>query len=145
MEQRCLPVPCGADAPRRGGRFPSVDGFLYVELLVGMVILGISLLALVPMFVLSSQTSAAAGDRTIAAMLTQQRAEEIRALDYAAVAPGTTLETVIVHQMQYRLMSVVEDDTPHGGMKRVTVSVTPLREYRIGTPGVVTVRFYHVP
>ena len=120
-------------------------GFLYVEVLVGLVILGVGLLAIVPMFVMASHSGASAIDRTTGTMLALEKAEELRGTAYAALSAGTVTETLEVRGINYRLTSVVSDDTPHPGMKTVLVRVVPLREYRLGSFGTAEVSFYHVP
>ncbi|MFC2173254.1 hypothetical protein ACFLU6_11575, partial [Acidobacteriota bacterium] len=59
-------------------RLRSEQGTLYVEALVGLTLLAFSLLAISPLFLLSMKGNATSGDMTAAAMLTHDKAEELK-------------------------------------------------------------------
>ena len=63
-------------------------GFLYIEVLVCLVILGTALLAIVPLFVLSAKENAVASDLTFSMAATQSKAEELKWLSYSALSSG---------------------------------------------------------
>ena len=114
------------------GRRPhaSEDGFSLVEVLIALGILGMALLALIPMFVLAVHGNANSGDLTFATNLVQEKATELRTLDYDDLNPGADQDMVKLRSMYYRRAWLVEQDTPHAGMKRITVSAEPSRASR---------------
>ena len=57
-----------------------------------------------------------------AAMLAQQRLEELRGLDYPAILPGSTTSTV--NGIVYTVAHTVLENNPAAGMKLITVTVT---------------------
>lgn len=118
-------------------------GFMYVELLAAVVILAFALLAAGPMFILAARENAAAGDLTSSWTLANARAENMKRLPYAVLATGH--DNPMVGQMTFARTWVVEDDTPHPGMRTVTVTVTPQRTVRMGENRVATLRFYRIP
>jgi len=118
------------------------QGFMYVEVMAAMVILAFALLAAAPMFILAARENASAGDMTFAATLAHDRAETMKRLPYALLATGH--DNPVLREMRFLRTWVVEDDTPHPGMRTVTVTVTPQRILTMGDNRVATVRFYRV-
>jgi Tfp pilus assembly protein PilV len=119
-------------------------GSLYLELLVGMVILGIGFLAIVPMFVLSARVNTSAADKTFAAQLAGRKAEEFRIMSYGALVAGTGQDYRDMHSIRYLRSWTIQQDTPHPGMKKVTITVRALRNSGYGNSRVMQVSFYRV-
>ena len=119
-------------------------GFLYVEVLVGLAIFGMAMLAVVPMFLLGIQGNAAAHDMTYASSLAQEKAESVRATAYDEVAAGSGEETITMRSVSYVRSYLVVEDSPHPGMKTVTINVVPVRAKRPGVSASSTLSFYHV-
>ena len=119
-------------------------GFLYVEVLIGLAIFGMAMLAVVPMFLLGVQGNATAHDLTYASSLAQEKAEALRATAYEDVPAGSGEEIITMRSVNYVRSHVVVEDSPHPGMKTVTVNVKPLRADRPGVSSKSTVIFYHV-
>jgi type II secretory pathway pseudopilin PulG len=59
---------------------------------------------------------------TAAAMLAQERLEELRGLDYPSVLPYSTTRTV--NGLTYTVSHSVLDNNPASGMKTITATVT---------------------
>ena len=116
------------------------DGFLYVEVLVSMFILSLALLALVPMFVTAAAENSAAQDHTFAAALAQAKIEELKVTDFDTLADGN--DSVASHGISFTRTWAVSDDTPHAGMKTMTVTVTPVRNQTFGQSRSAVVSFY---
>jgi len=119
------------------------DGFLYVEVLVSLFIFSIAMLAIVPLFVAASTENAAAQDLTFATAIAQDRAEALKIASYSTLANGN--DELVVHGIAFDRTWGVVNDTPHAGMKTVTVTVTPQRSQAFGRARSATVSFYRVP
>lgn len=118
-------------------------GFLYVEALVAMLLLAFTLLATAPMLVLGARENASAGDLTFATTIANDRAEALKRMTTAAMTSGND---VIVHRnIRYTRTWVITDNTPHPGMRRATVTVTPQRQKTHGGTKVTTITFYRAP
>jgi len=116
-------------------------GVVYVEVLVAMLFLAVSLLALVPLLVTASGENASAGQLLFATTAAHDKAEELKTV--AAVDLATGSETLWDGPVTYTRSWVVSSDTPATGMTAVTVTVRPENEPRGGArPAVVT--FYRV-
>ena len=63
-------------------------GFTLIEILVALVILGISLLALAGLMVTTTSNNAAAGQVTEASTFAQDKLEELRAVPWANIVSG---------------------------------------------------------
>jgi hypothetical protein len=118
---------------------------MYVEVLLALSLLAVSLLAIVPLFVLAARGNAASADLTFAATLAQHKAEELRSLGYSGLTAGSGKQSVNVRSMEYNLTWQIVDDTPQPGMKQVRVLVVPLRPDLIGNARNMEINFYVVP
>ena len=120
-------------------------GFLLAELLVALGLLAIALLAMTPLFVVAGRQNAAAGDMTFTATMAQEKAESLKSTAYASLAAGS--DVVTQRKATYDRAWTVATDSPHPGMKTVTVTVTPRRHDSgaLGSNRVVTVVYYRVP
>jgi type II secretory pathway pseudopilin PulG len=119
------------------------EGFLYVEVLASLFIFSIAMLAIVPLFVTASTENAAAQDLTFATAIAQDKAEAMKIEDYSTLANGS--DELVVHGIAFDRTWAVVNDTPHAGMKTVTVTVTPQRSQSFGRTRSATVSFYRVP
>ena len=119
------------------------DGFLYVEVLVSLFVFSIAMLAIVPLFIAASTENAAAQDLTFATAIAQDKAEGLKIDDYSTLANGN--DELVVHGIPFDRAWTVVNDTPHAGMKTVTVTVTPQRSQSFGRIRSATVSFYRVP
>jgi len=120
-------------------------GFLYIEALLAVTMLAVVLVGLAPMFVLATRENASAGDLTYAATLATDRAETLKATAYTALVAGTNEEAFKQRAIRFTRTTVVADNSPHPGMKTVTVSVSSERRVNFGQKRLATVRFYRVP
>ncbi len=105
-------------------------GFSALEVLVAASIVAVALLAIANMFPTAYQTVDRSGEDTMAVTLAQQRMEWLRNHAYtsAALAAGTTTENLAGDYAGFTRTTTVQDDTPMGGVKQVTVTVaTPAR------------------
>lgn len=110
----------------RSGRFClRADGFSAVEVLVAASITAYALLAIAGMFPVAYTNADRSGEETTAVALAQQRIEFLKNQAYtsAALAAGTTSENSIGGYPGYTRTTVIQDDTPLIGVKRVTVTV----------------------
>lgn len=107
---------------RRG----TARGFSAIELLVGLAILTLALLAVASMFPTAYSNVAWSGKDTAAVTLGQQRIEWLRTQAYtsAALAAGTTSESLTAEYAGFTRTTTIQNDTPINGMKQVTVTVT---------------------
>jgi len=121
----------------------SERGFLYIEVLVSMAILAFALLATAPLFVIAGRENAAASDLTFASTIAQDCAENLKRTAYADLASGQDM--LRLRSMEFDRTWVVTNDTPHVGMKTVTVTVVPRRRSTHGANRIATLRFYRVP
>jgi type II secretory pathway pseudopilin PulG len=121
------------------------QGFLLAELLVALGLLAIALLAMTPLFVIAGRQNAAAGDLTFAATMAQEKAESLKSTPYTSLAAGS--DVVAQRRASYDRAWTVAADSPHPGMKTVTVTVTPRRTESgsLGAKRTVTVVYYRVP
>jgi type II secretion system protein I len=120
------------------------QGFMYVEVLVGMAVLAFALLSIIPMFVMAARTNGASSDMTFAATLMHDKAEELRLADFDTLTTVNAQETLKMRAMSFQRTWSIQEDTPHPGMKTITVSVRPVRKDKLGSPRPVQVRFYRV-
>lgn len=101
-------------------------GFTAIELMVGLVILAVALLAMASMFPIAYGNVAWSGKDTAAVMLAQQRIEWLRTQAYTAtaLAPGTTSESLTGDYAGFTRTTTVQGDTPINGVKQITVRAT---------------------
>jgi prepilin-type N-terminal cleavage/methylation domain-containing protein len=102
------------------------EGFSLVEVLVALALIAGGLLAIATMSLTSLQSVDRSGEETTAMILGQQRIEWLRNQAYAssALAAGTTSETLTGDYSGYSRVTVIVDDVPIAGVKRLTVSTT---------------------
>ena len=119
-------------------------GFLYVEVLAAMALLGFVLVTAGALMGSAVRENAAARDLTVASTLAQDKAEALSRAVYAALASGS--DVVTVRSMKYTRVWTVADDAPYGNMRTVTVTVTPNRRGAMtGGNRVATIQIYRVP
>jgi Tfp pilus assembly protein PilV len=117
-------------------------GFLYVEVLLGLVILSMALLAVVPLFIMAARENATAGDLTFASTTCRDKVEELKAVEYAELKAGE--DVVTQRTLSFDRKWVVKADDPHPGLKTVTVSVTSRRSRGFGSTRSASISFYRV-
>ncbi len=100
-------------------------GFSALEILIAISILAVALLATASMFPNAYTDINRSGVDTVAVALAQQRFDWLRNQGYssAALAAGTTTESSISGYSGYSRTTVIEDNSPISGVKRVTVTV----------------------
>ena len=130
----------GAATEHHGITRTSESGVIYVEVLVAMFILALSVLAMLPLLVTASHENGAARDLTFATAAAQDKVEQLKVIDPSSLADGTE---VLSHEAvtYVRTWSVI-DDTPAIGMKSVTVTVTSQRNNTLGGVRPAEVTFY---
>jgi type II secretory pathway pseudopilin PulG len=128
------------DGPQTDAK--EAQGFLYVEVLVGLMVLSLVLLSIVPLFILAARENTTASDLTFAMTAAQDKAEELKAEDYDTLAAGSDVLTL--RTMSYDRTWTVTADSPHPGMTTVTVAVAPRRENGYGSTQSASVSFYRV-
>lgn len=121
----------------------SERGFLLVEVLAALALLAVALLAMSPMFVMAGKQNAAASDMTFATSIAQEKAESLKATHYLALAAGS--DSLRLRGVSFDRAWTVQNDTPHPGIKTVTVTVTPTRQKNYGAIRVARVTYYRVP
>ena len=100
-------------------------GFSLLEVLIAISILAVAILALASMFPTGYTNVHRSGVDTVAATLALQRVEALRNQAYfsAALAAGTTTESSITGYPGYSRTTLIQDNAPLSGVKRVTVTV----------------------
>jgi type II secretory pathway pseudopilin PulG len=116
---------------------------MYIEVLASVALLGISLLAIVPLFYLAARENAAAGDLTFSTTVAYDMAETLKQEEYYALVSGQ--DVAMVNAMSFDRSWVVDEDVPYPGMKTVTITVVPSRIKNYGANRVASVQFYRVP
>ena len=101
-------------------------GFTIVEVLVTAAVVAVALLAIAGMMPTAYRTVDWSGEETVAVTLAKQRLEWLRNQPYtsAPLAAGTTTENLTGNNAGYTRQTVVIDDDPILGVKRVMVTVT---------------------
>lgn len=101
-------------------------GFSLAEVLIATSITAVAFLAIVSMFPTSYTNVRQAGEKTTALALAQQRIEWLRNQPFtaAALAAGTTTETLTGNYAGYTRTTTTQDNTPVSNVKQVTVTVT---------------------
>jgi type IV pilus assembly protein PilV len=100
-------------------------GFSLLEVLLAISILAVAILAIASMFPTGYTTVHRSGVDTVAVTLAQQRLEWLRNQAYlsAALAAGTTTEPSLSGYAGYVRTTLIQDNAPVSGVKRVTVTV----------------------
>lgn len=96
-----------------------LTGFTLIEILVALVILGVSLLALAGLMVTTTRNNASAGQVTEAATLAQDKLEELRAIPWDRVASGQDQQVGSTGIGYERSWNVVTN----GNVKTITITV----------------------
>jgi type II secretion system protein I len=101
-------------------------GFTAIEVLIAAVIIAVALVGLAGMFPTAYRNVDWSGEETVALTLAKQRIEWLRNQAYtsAPLAAGTTTENLAGNYAGYTRQTVITDNNPIAGMKRVTVTVT---------------------
>lgn len=99
-------------------------GFSLIELMVAVTILAVGLLAVAGLQGTAIQGNSHGNTISQATTIAQDRIEEIRNLDYAAIVfnPNPNVETNVDDTI-YTRETLVEVDTPLSDLKRITVTV----------------------
>lgn len=95
-------------------------GFTLIEILVALVILGVSLLALAGLMVTTTRNNASAGQVTEAATLAQDKLEELRAIPWDRVVSGQDQRAGSTGITYGRNWNVVTN----GNIKTITITVS---------------------
>lgn len=95
-------------------------GFTLIEILVALVILGVSLLALAGLMVTTTRNNASAGQVTEAATLAQDKLEELRAIPWDRVVSGQDQRTGSTGIRFGRNWNVAAN----GNIKTITITVS---------------------
>jgi type IV pilus assembly protein PilV len=96
------------------------QGFTMIEVLIGIMLLAVGLLAVAQMQIMTITTNSLANQRTTAITLGQDQLEILRARPYNNIgAPPLSNSSGI-----YTRSWTVEDNTPATNMKRVTMTVS---------------------
>lgn len=100
-------------------------GFSLVEVLAALVLIAGGLLAIATMSITSLHSVDGSGEETASIILAQQRMEWLRNQDYAsaALAAGTTTETLTGDYEGYARTTVITNDVPLADVKRIRVTV----------------------
>jgi type II secretory pathway pseudopilin PulG len=111
-------------------------GFSLAEVLGAMTLFALVASAIGAIAATSMRHTAQNRHATVAAMLAQRELEDLRGLDYDDVVSRASTSTE--EGLAYAIDTVVLDDTPAAGMKRITVGVSwtgPLgsRSYAVHT------------
>ena len=112
-------------------RCSSESGFSLIEVLAAMVVLSVSLVSLAQLFALSTRNNFSSRSNTYAALLAQQKMEQLRTLPWSApdlvngTHPGLSGETLTLQDEGTfnRRWIVVDQAGNFADMKRVTVRV----------------------
>jgi len=95
-------------------------GYTMVEVLIGMALLLIGLLAVAQMQITTMITNSTANQRTTAITLAQDQMELLRTRPYANIETPPLSDTSGIYSRSW----TVENNTPANNMKRVTVTVS---------------------
>jgi len=95
-------------------------GYTIVEVLVGIVLLSVGILAVAQMQVMTMNSNKAANQKTTAITLAQDKAEYFRTIPYSTIG-NTPLSDAVG---SYNRSWVVENNTPANNLKRVTITVS---------------------
>jgi type IV pilus modification protein PilV len=96
------------------------QGFTMLEVLIGMALLLIGLLAVAQMQVMTTITNSTANQRTTAITLAQDQLETLRTRPYANIETPPLSDSSGIYARSWN----VETNTPATNMKRVTVTVS---------------------
>lgn len=121
----------------------SERGFLYIEVLVAIMILGFVLVTMGGLMTTAVRKNAAAREMTIATTLAQDVAETQKRKHYATLT--SEMDTVIVGALPFDRVWTVTDHSPYTYMRTVSITVTPRRRGGHGGNRVATITFYRVP
>ncbi len=100
------------------------DGLSLLEVLVAALLLVVIVAAVAGLLSVAG-TYAGVGKRdTDAASVAAAEVERLRDLPYDRIPDGTAEFDVVLGDVQYHVLRIVEPDRPAEGMKRITVEVT---------------------
>lgn len=119
----------GSARPRNGedgDPMRNTRGFSAIEVLIAAVIVAVALMGLAGLFPTAYRTVDWGGEETVAVTLAKQRLEWLKNQPYtsAPLAPGPTTENLAGNYAGYTRQTVVIDNNPIPGVKRVMVTVT---------------------
>jgi prepilin-type N-terminal cleavage/methylation domain-containing protein len=121
----------------------SNDGFTLIEVLMALVLIGVSVLAAAPMFMYAIEGNAAGADLGSAGAVAVERMEELRGEDYEDLALGGSLDAnedgfFSEANPDFLVRWMIEDnDAVTLGTRIITVRVIANREV-VGEPKEVT-------
>ena len=101
---------------------PSQRGFSLLEILVAISLFAITASGLAAFAMHSLRRTSANRSSTGAVIAAQHEIEDLRGLDYPAIASRSYATTISGHP--YGVGTAVANNTPASGMKQVTVTVT---------------------
>ena len=107
-------------------------GFTLIETTIASVVMMVGALAISGLFVFSTQNNIGGGERALAMAVAQQQLEQLRSVTYedTTLNVGTTTTTVTNGERNYTVQRIVADETNDDnsskGLKKITVTVTPI-------------------
>ena len=120
----------------------SEEGSLYLEALVGITLFSMALLAISPLYVLAMKGNASSENMTISAMLAHEKLEELKAMRYDDLTGGTYTDTRAFDAITFDRSWTIQDNTPHAGMKTISVTASPSVPGNSGPSAQITVSVY---
>ncbi|MBI4841651.1 MAG: prepilin-type N-terminal cleavage/methylation domain-containing protein [candidate division NC10 bacterium] len=121
---------------------PYAAGLTLVEVLVGLLILTVGLLAISAMVPTAYSNFSSSGSDTLALAFAQQRLDQLRALPYndSSLSAGTYTDSGgnAPGDSNYTRSYQVEVDTPVAGVKRLTVTATGPRSRQVQLKTLIT-------
>ena len=106
------------------GKLRACSGFTLLEVLITLVILSVGMLALASLQVMAIRGNSFGQQMTVASTVAQNKLEELREVDFSAVASGYDTCRDDANGILYTRQWTVQNDTPQPDMKTVRVSVT---------------------
>lgn len=98
-------------------RVGSEGGFTLVEIMVGMVLITIGILAMAALAVAVIEANRGATNRTRADQVLHEKVEEFRSVDYADIVTGT--DTVDMAGVEIVRTWAITDDVPMDDIKKI--------------------------
>jgi Tfp pilus assembly protein PilV len=108
------------------------SGFTLIETTIASLVMMVGALAVSSLFVFSTQNNVGGGERALAMAVAQQQLEQLRSVAYddSTLNLVTTNSTVSNGNRNYTVQRVVadekNDDNTSKGLKKITITVTPI-------------------